>query len=324
MKRRTLITLLKLCFGVAMLVFALRHMNIGNLRESVSALRWGFIVPLCVVAFVRMVLSSLRWQLFITAPVPFWTLLRLYFVGVFFNTFLPSNVGGDVYKGVLLVRYGIATRVQGLTSSLLDRVSGIAGLLVVGLIACVLAPAIARQTGALIVIVMVTCTVGGFIALVLSPALDACVRRCRAFRLTQRCGIWLHDAATVMRMAVKKPRVILHSTVLSLVTQLCDNMLFLILALLAGAAVNWHTSFVIFPLIVLAGLVPVSLNGIGLIEFSTVGLLKLTGTPEDTAVLAALLLRGYLLAIAVIGFVCYLCEEFWYNLHTTPARHADC
>ncbi|MCX7002841.1 MAG: lysylphosphatidylglycerol synthase transmembrane domain-containing protein [bacterium] len=324
MNRRILIALLKLCFGVAMLVFALRHVNLDHLRASLPALRWGFIAPLCVVALVRMLLSSVRWQLFITTPVPLWTLLRLYFVGVFFNTFLPSNVGGDVYKGVLLVRYGIASRVQGLTSSLLDRLSGIVGLLMVGLVACMLAPAIARQTGALVVIVMVTGAVCGFTALVVSPAADVCLRLCRAHRLTQRCGVWLHDAATVMRTAVKRPRLMLQSAGLSLLTQICDNTLFFLMTLIAGAAINWHTSFVIFPLIVLSGLLPVSLNGIGVVELSTVELLKLTGTPENPAVLVALLLRAYLLAIAVIGFVCYLFEEALHTLQPTPVRHAGC
>ena len=37
--------------------------------------------------------------------VPFWTLVRLHYLGFFFNTFMPGGVGGDIIKTVYLARH---------------------------------------------------------------------------------------------------------------------------------------------------------------------------------------------------------------------------
>lgn len=54
--------------------------------------------------------------------------LRLYWLGMFYNVFLPGGIGGDAYKVVLINRtYGHSSKL--LTASvLLDRVSGVAGI----------------------------------------------------------------------------------------------------------------------------------------------------------------------------------------------------
>jgi glycosyltransferase 2 family protein len=55
--------------------------------------------------------------------------LRLYWLGMYYNLFLPGGIGGDAYKVFLLKKMGYANGLKSTgTAVLLDRVSGVAGL----------------------------------------------------------------------------------------------------------------------------------------------------------------------------------------------------
>lgn len=58
----------------------------------------------------------------------FLTNLRLYWLGMFYNLFLPGSVGGDAYKVVLLKRRLQAPYKETSVAVLLDRFSGLLGL----------------------------------------------------------------------------------------------------------------------------------------------------------------------------------------------------
>lgn len=55
--------------------------------------------------------------------------LQLYWLGMFYNLFLPGGIGGDAYKVILLHRKFPAIKVKVISAAvLLDRISGLAGL----------------------------------------------------------------------------------------------------------------------------------------------------------------------------------------------------
>ena len=59
----------------------------------------------------------------------------LYWLGMFYNLFLPGGIGGDAYKGILLARHFSAIGGKKIGAAiLLDRISGVVGL---GLLAAV-------------------------------------------------------------------------------------------------------------------------------------------------------------------------------------------
>lgn len=61
--------------------------------------------------------------------IPFWWNVRLYYIGAFYNLFLPGSVGGDGYKVFLLKdRYNEKTTARLLSAVFLDRLSGMAAL----------------------------------------------------------------------------------------------------------------------------------------------------------------------------------------------------
>jgi len=77
-------------------------------------------------------LMAVRLRLLLGAggvTVPFWTLVRLHYLGFFFNTFMPGGAGGDIIKAVYLARHS-PRKAEGATMVLIDRVVGVFGLLI--------------------------------------------------------------------------------------------------------------------------------------------------------------------------------------------------
>jgi uncharacterized membrane protein YbhN (UPF0104 family) len=65
--------------------------------------------------------------------------LRLYWLGMFYNLFLPGGIGGDAYKVILLKKQHRGDTKNLTAAVLLDRISGIIGLVILAaVISCTL------------------------------------------------------------------------------------------------------------------------------------------------------------------------------------------
>lgn len=92
-------------------------------------------IGLAVLAFgPALFLMAVRLQLLLVATgvrVPFFTLVRLHYMGFFFNSFMPGGAGGDIIKGVYLIRHSTEKEAAA-TMIFIDRIVGLVGLLFLG------------------------------------------------------------------------------------------------------------------------------------------------------------------------------------------------
>jgi len=93
----------------------------------------GLLLPELVLAFllfnVSKILSAIRYQLFVHlagASISTISNLKLYYIGMFYNLFLPGGIGGDGYK-IYLLNKNKETNWKELTwATLIERISGLA------------------------------------------------------------------------------------------------------------------------------------------------------------------------------------------------------
>ena len=114
--------------------------------ETLAGAQLWYIALALVLYLTAIVLNSIRWQLLLRAqgtPVPLGALLQYTFVGVFFNNFLPANVGGDVMRGYGLARY-TDRGAEAAVSVVVDRVVGLIAFMISAVVAALIA---IRTTG---------------------------------------------------------------------------------------------------------------------------------------------------------------------------------
>jgi glycosyltransferase 2 family protein len=98
---------------------------------------WRWIVLAVAAAGICEFFGILRWQLFLRMlhiEVPLHETFRLFFIGSFFNQFLPGTTGGDVVRVILLMRDHPENKVEGFLSVAMDRLLGVLVLVIMGLL----------------------------------------------------------------------------------------------------------------------------------------------------------------------------------------------
>ena len=124
-RRQWLFNLGRIVVSVVLLAWVLRSAGLGQLLAVARAADWRLYSLGGALALLGIVIRALRWQALLNAVgarVPFRRTLYLYFVGAFFNTFLPTGFGGDVVR-VLEIGRG-ATSEQAAGTALVDRLTG--------------------------------------------------------------------------------------------------------------------------------------------------------------------------------------------------------
>ena len=129
-------TILRVGITVIGLIWAYRSIDFAVLWELLlqANLRWVFAGYILVA--LSMPLRAWRWWELLKgvgiSQIRFRELVQLYFVGSFFNAFLPSGFGGDVVRVVEVSQEIPADVATG--TVFLDRFTGLLVLFVIGLI----------------------------------------------------------------------------------------------------------------------------------------------------------------------------------------------
>jgi uncharacterized membrane protein YbhN (UPF0104 family) len=256
-------------------------------------------------------LSAFRWGLLLRALevfLPFRELQRYYFTGMFFNNFLPTSVGGDAYR-VLRTRApsGSATA---LSAVLVERLTGVAAMVLLAWCLAVLdargGEALSAELGRWGGLALLAGLGGGILALAL-------LRR-REPAEGGRRG-WLAALAGRLLAFRRRPGSLLPALLLSLVFHLFMAWGIQLLFLALGAEISFARAFIVMALSQLIGLIPVSLNGLGLSDGALIYVASLYGVPDGTGLGAALVTRLFMMLISLHGGLLYLRE----SLRAPPA-----
>ena len=139
-KESTAIRILKLLLKIAVTILCFWYISTKiDFARAFNALlkaNWIFLFIALVFFILSKVLSAFRLNIYfrnIKLRLSEWTNIKLYWLGMFYNLFLPGAISGDAYKVVLLNRRYKSPYKKTSAAVLLDRFSGVLAL---GVILC--------------------------------------------------------------------------------------------------------------------------------------------------------------------------------------------
>ena len=132
-----LLTVLQVLVTVGLLwwLFHDHHRRL-TMWNALQAADWRWLIAALAAAGVCEFLGILRWQLFLRMlhlRVRFAEVTRLFFIGAFFNQFLPGTTGGDVVRVIYLMRDHPENKTAGFLSVAIDRLLALLVLVAMGL-----------------------------------------------------------------------------------------------------------------------------------------------------------------------------------------------
>src|SRR3954453_13595234 len=99
--RRYVFLALKIAVSVVLLSILLSRIDVGQLWATARKASLVWLLIALGIYFVNVVASAWRWRVLLEAQgvqMPLWTLTKSFMVALYFNNFLPSNIGGDFIR----------------------------------------------------------------------------------------------------------------------------------------------------------------------------------------------------------------------------------
>jgi uncharacterized membrane protein YbhN (UPF0104 family) len=126
---------LKVFFGAIVFAWMVLSGKLDLARVGKSLTHWPLILGIVAIAYGQVAITALRWELLLRAQsimLPFRRAWGLTMIGMLFNVVIPGAVGGDLIKGYYIARANASRKSHAATSVLMDRVTGLIGLLILG------------------------------------------------------------------------------------------------------------------------------------------------------------------------------------------------
>jgi hypothetical protein len=293
----------------------------ADLRDAIAGVDARFLAAGVLLYLAGQVLSAAKWRV-LGRSVGFerslGVYLRYYLIGMFFNVFGPSTLGGDLVRSLYLGdgrRPGLAV-----SSVVFDRMSGLAVLMAMGAVALLAEPQYHFPWP------LTAAVIGGGLGLVFAwwtlPILVCLLPTHNRFRRQVE-----HDLAPFWRDRA----MLLRVAGLSLAFHLSQVVLQWVLARAVGAQVPLAYCLIFHPLLAFVTALPVSVSGLGVREGGYMFFLGRLGIAEPVAVAMGLLWWLVTLAGGVVGGVVFVASGArlprvrapWRERHAAPSVAMD-
>lgn len=294
--QKNFLFLLKLLVSLTLLYFVLRPFDLSALAVRLANLSYPWALFALVLGAVQIVLLGIRWSAIAGEQVlPMRKAVRLSFIGSFFGQVLPSTIGGDAARIVLLARTG-AGWAKAAHSVVADRVIGLLMLALI-VFACVLFT-FARVSDPIARAALIAVAA----AAILGAAVFLLLHR-RPFSLLTRLPLGTHlaEASALALSVLRVPRTAALVTFCSIAGQLVAVVIAWSCGQAMSASVPFFDLLVLLPPVLLIATAPVSIAGWGLREGTMTTVFTLAGLSSTDGLMISLSFGLVNLVIGCVG-----------------------
>jgi uncharacterized membrane protein YbhN (UPF0104 family) len=250
--------LIKIFISLAMLILALRLVDINELKQSLLSIPLPTLGVVVVIFFFGQLLSSYKWWLLARSgsiEVPWLLAVRAYFLGMAVNCFGLGTVGGDLARALVL---GSKSKQNptALASVFADRVHGITVLAAIGVASMVFSGR--QHIGSEYLVLLPVCIIAVVMAWYFGPSI--------ALAVLPKGGALHRNMEQIAQVFPRDPATISYISLISLVFHLLQIGLHQIMAAGFGIQIPWPVLLVTIPVINILSSLPISWNGLGVRE----------------------------------------------------------
>ena len=310
--RATLRLLLRLAIAGSLTGYLLWKADPRAVWTAVAGADWRFVGLAVLLTLLDRSLMAYRWVVLLCTvdqrqrpPLP--AVLRVFFISTFVGTFLPS-IGGDALRAYQIARLNVPVG-SAAASVLLDRMFGVASILLMALAGLVLARDLMNNWAVVVSLAAAGALCAVTLLLIFSgralAAATNLVGLVPAPKIRHGVGRLLES----MRGYAAFPRELTNVLACSLAVQVVRVAQAYLLGLALGIAAPISVYFAFMPLILLIMLLPITFNGLGTSQAAFVWFFTRAGV----APAAAFTLSVLFVALGIVGNVPGALLYLWGN-----------
>ena len=273
-------------------------------REIVAAgagADWRPIAVAILLVLADRTLMAYRWLVLLRAVEPGvrpprGAIMRIFFESTFVGTFLPASVGSDAVRAYSTARLGVPVE-DAVASVLMDRILGVASVVVMALLGLTVARELAGSRAVLLALAAAGAACLATVLLIFSSTtatlVSGLVERL-PFRPLQQAG---RRVLTSVRKYVSYPAALINVLMCSIAVQALRVVQAYYLGRGLGIEAGLESYFAFIPIVLLVMLLPVTFNGIGTSQAAFVWLFVPAGVPAPAAFALSILF----VALGIVG-----------------------
>ena len=300
--------IIKLVLSIILILIIINQINFDELLLTLKSVNIFILILGFFIAFPGVAVSTLKWQILLRyqgfESTSFLKLWKLYFIGSFFSNFLPTEMGGDFVRS-----YEVAKESKNYTKALaavaMERLTGLIAVVLYAFCGTLLNWSLAKEMNI------------QYIALILS------------FILLLGLIIWNNDHTSKwldLKIKIKLILVVLdklksfyiflsaykhdkkiwlYSMIISFCNQFLSPLIVFVILIAMGINIAFTKLLLIVPIIILTGVLPITINGLGIREGAFILFFTSIGITPSASFALALLHRISTLLPGIVGGLLY-------------------
>lgn len=260
--------------------------------------------------FFALFMMTIRWHILLKrykAEYPVHHLFGYYLIGLFFNNFLPTSIGGDIYR-IYKVSDDTRGRTVGFATVVTERMMGIAATLFLAIVALYFVSQFFHDPRLLYISVILFLMISLFFFI---------MTRNRPFRLL----LWIFDKITILNIGERinklfeaihelrtKRRVFAYVFLLSILSQMSIVFMNFFLAQALSIRIDLSYLFLVVTVTFVLTMLP-SINGVGIRDLGYVTLLSEIGISNAAAISLSFLNLLLPMVISILGAVLFVIQK---------------
>lgn len=305
--RENLFFLLRILISLGLVVLLFHKVDLDKFLTSILSTKKEFLTLGYVLGICNVVICTLRWRILLwdrDMKVPFFKLLKIYFIGMFFNIFFPTGYGGDAVRGYKLYKLTSAMS-DSVSSVVMDRLVGFSALISISIISLVLSFDFINAK--------ICFSVFGVAVLFFSGVwffFSGYIVRCvgfilKLFKLERYMDELTRFHETILSYKDSK-MVLLSIFIISIFAHSIMILSVYLFSLSIGVQIPVLYFFLFVPVINIVTLAPVSVSGIGVREAGFIYFFSMVLVSASDSFLMSLLFFSQLVFVGLIGCLFYL------------------
>ena len=312
-----------LCGIIAGIVWISREQRWNRLGEIFRQMNIGIFAGVLGLFVFSQIIVGIRWWLLLRSQRIFmnlWAVVRLYFLGWFYNNFMPGSLGGDLLRAWYVTKH-TDKKFEAVLSVFVDRIIGLSSTLVIAVFFYLLflrgkgLEITSSNTGGslnsiaqyksvffrvAVIIIVILCAL-----LLHRKSRSMLLKVCSYIRQTGlRLILKFRDAIVIY---CKKPLTMLAAFAMTVFLQLLTITGFWLLGRNLGIETGVAYYYVFFTLTWVLGAIPISIGGMVVVEVLLISLfVKFAGVAEESASALALCQRAVWMLASLPGAAIHL------------------
>ena len=305
--KNVLSLLLRVGVSVGILFYLFRKIDTASVFVLLKQADFHVLYLVAIAYLSTNLILFLRWLILMKGldlRVPLKGVVVYFFIGLFFNLFLPSSTGGDIIKIFGVCKFTLQ-KAKVVASVVLDRLCGFMAIVIVAFFSFVFGHRVVNDLSMLVAIGVMAVVSSSIMVILFNEKLYSF--GCRIFNRIPKIKNKLMDLHYDIVLLKDKPMAIIWAVLISCLAQVILALTWFLIARALQQNIPMVYFLIFIPIICVVSSFP-SIGGLGTSEAAAVYLFSKAGVPSAAALSFSLINRIFTWAMGLIGGVVYVTQ----------------